>query len=199
MTDDNTISDMTGDETRRSFIKKGAVATVGLGATASGVASAQEGQQDETDRVADGLQKQEEGWKALIFVDAFQSAGQFTIVSDVVEWVPNYGEIKGSWFSDYNTRHIRWQNSDNLVPLFVAQDAPIDPFNDGLGFVDDPDDPNRPQLYEMNKEWAPFGDNSRLLTVNVNPVSEEGEKDLQNEDWWATDEGSGSDGTDGST
>lgn len=199
MTDDNTISDMTGDETRRSFIKKGAVATVGLGATASGVASAQEGQQDETDRVADGLQKQEEGWKALIFVDAFQSAGQFTIVSDVVEWVPNYGEIKGSWFSDYNTRHIRWQNSDNLVPLFVAQDAPIDPFNDGLGFVDDPDDPNRPQLYEMNKEWAPFGDNSRLLTVNVNPVSEEEEKDLQNEDWWATDKGSGSDGTDGST
>lgn len=124
MTDDNTIFDITGDETRRSFIKKGTAVTVGLGAMASGAASAQEGQQDETDRVADGLEKQEQGWKALIFVDAFHSAGRFTIVSDVVEWVPNYGEIKGSWFSDYNTRHIRWQNSDDVVPLFVAQDAP---------------------------------------------------------------------------
>lgn len=194
----NNAVDRTKDgETRRSFMKKGTVATVGVGAMASGAASAQEGQRDETDRVADGLEKQEEGWKALIFVDGFHSAGQFTIVSDVVDWVPNYGEIDGSWFSDYNTRQIRWQNTGEVVPLFVAQDAPVGQFDEEIGFVTDPNDAHRPQLYEMNKEWAPFSDSSRLLTVNVNPVSEDEADDaLRNEDWWATDEG-GSGGSDG--
>lgn len=193
----NNAVDRTEDgETRRSFMKKGAVATVGVGAVASGAASAQEGQRDETDRVADGLEKQEEGWKAVIFVDGFHSAGRFTIVSGVIDWVPDYGEIDGSWFSDYNTRQIRWQNTDEVVPLFVAQDAPVGEYDENLGFVTD-GDANRPKLYEMNEEWVPFDDNSRLLTVNVNPVSEDEAGDvLRNEDWWATDEG-GSGGSDG--
>lgn len=94
--------------------------------------------------------------------------------------MPDYGEIDGSWFSDYNTRQIRWQNTDEVVPLFVAQDAPVGQFDEDLGFVTDA---NRPQLYEMNEEWAPFSDSSRLLTVNVSPVSEKEENDvLQNED-----------------
>lgn len=187
MVDNDTINRIADEESRRSFMKKGALATVGVGAMASGTAAAQNGQQDETDRVADSLEEGE-GWKALLFVDNFHPAGQFTIVSDVIDWVPNYGEINGSWFSDYNTRQIRWQNTDEVVSLFVAQDADIGEFDPNLGFVtDDDDDANQPQLYEMNREWTwtPLDDSSRLITVNVSPVSEEEEDAIfENEDWW---------------
>lgn len=109
------------------------------------------------------------------------------MVSDVVDWVPNYGAINGSWFSDYNTRQIRWQNTDKVVSLFVAQDANIGEYDENLGFVtDDDDDANQPQLYEINREWTwtPLDDSSRLITVNVSPVSEEEEDAIfENEDW----------------
>jgi hypothetical protein len=107
---------------------------------------------------------------------------------------PNYGDVRDSFFSDYNTYQIRWLNTDEVVPLFVAQDAPIGQYDEELGFItDEDDDPNQPQVYEMDREYTPFGDNERLITVNASPVSEDEEDAiLDNQDWWQpVEEGNG--------
>ena len=175
MTKEDTPAD-TGESTRRSFMKKGAagVATATLATSGLGAAVAQD----------DGTIG--EGWKALIFTNNFHPQGQFSIVSGVTQWTPNFGEVQDNWFSGYNTRMIRWQNTGETVPLFVAQDAPIGEFDQQFGFVvDADDDPNQPQLYEMDREWTPFGDSPRLVTVNVSTVPEEEEDQiLDGEDWW---------------
>ena len=183
--DNDTIDRLLGGETRRSFIKKSAVATVGASALGSGVGAAQDGGDGELT----------EGWKALISGDNFHPQGRFTFVSGVVEWTPTYGDVQDSWFSDYNTRMIRWLNTNQTVPMFVAQSANIGEYDEELGFVADvDDDQNQPQLFEVNQEWTPFGDNPQLVTVNASPVAEEEEDEiLQNEDWWQT--GGGNDTT----
>lgn len=179
--DSNTIRRLVGDETRRSFLKKSAVATVGASALGSGVGAAQ--------NVGD----LDEGWKALLFADNFHPEARFTFVSGVVEWTPNYGDVTDSWFTDYDTRMIRWLNTDETVPLFVAQGANIGEYDEELGFVTDADDdPDQPQVFEMNREWTPFGDNSRLVTVNASPVPEDEEDQiLETDDWWQTSDGNG--------
>lgn len=183
MTEDNSVLDrISSDETRRSFLKKGAVATAGATA-ASGVASAQNDDDDDGIDVGGDL---DDNWKALIFASNFHPEARFAIVSDVVEWTPNYGDVRDSWFSDYNTRQIRWMNTGEIVSLFVAHEANVGEYDDDLGFITDPDDDqNQPQLFEMNREWTPFGDNPRLVTVNVSPVGEDTEDGiLENDDWW---------------
>lgn len=185
------LASIISEETRRSFMKKGAVATAGA-AAASGVATAQDDDNgnDDDDIVAGGLDKD---WKALTFVDNFHPNGQFTFVSGVVEWVPNYGDVTDSWFSEYNTMMIRWINTDEVVPLFVAQDANVGEYDEDLGFIPDvDDDPNQPQLFQMNREWTPFGDNERLITVNVSPIGEDMEDArLATEEWWQSGNGGG--------
>ena len=173
--DKDTRERIIGDETRRSFMKKSAVASVGVGALASGGVGAQDADIGE-------------GWKALIFTDSFHPNARFTFVSGVVKWTPNFGEVQDNWFSNYDTYNIRWLNTDNVVPLFVAQDANIGEYDPDLGFIPDADDdPNQPQLYEMDQEWTPFGDSPRLITVNASPVPEEDEDSiLEDEDWWQT-------------
>lgn len=175
MTDEKLSIVDAGESTRRSFLKKSAAATMGAGLVGSGLGTvaAQDGDVGE-------------GWKALIFTNNFHPQARFTFVSGVTEWVPNYGDVQDSWFSNYNTRMIRWLNTGEVVPLFVAQDANVGEYDEDLGFVPDADDdPNQPQLYEVNQEWTPFGDNPRLVTLNVSPVSEEDEDSiLEDEDWW---------------
>lgn len=168
------------DRARRSFLKKGALAMSALTVGASGTAIAQE-----DDGVFGDL---DDAWKALIQADNFHPNAQFTFVSGVIEWSPNYGNVQDSWFSDYNTYQIRWLNTDEIVPLYVAQDANIGEYDEELGFIPDADDDqNQPQLFEMNQEWTPLSDNNRLITVNASPVTEEEEDGiLENQDWWQT-------------
>lgn len=182
MTDENeTLLNRIADS-RREFMKKGALATGALALGASGTGAAQQDDDGALD----------EGWEALIFIDNFHPNARFTFVSGVVEWVPNYGDVRDTFFTDYNTYHIRWLNTDEVVPLFVAEDAPIGEYDSDLGFIpDEDDDPNQPQLYQMNREYAPFGDNERLIEINANPVGEDEEDQiLDTEDWWQpTDDG----------
>ncbi|MBX0287456.1 twin-arginine translocation signal domain-containing protein [Haloarcula salinisoli] len=175
MTDDTseTLLDRI-DDSRRDFMKKGALATGALALGASGTAAAQEDD--------DGLL--EEDWQALIFISNFHPNGRFVFVSDVVEFTPNYGDVQDSFFTDYNTYQIRWLDTDEVVPLFVAEDAPIGSYDEDLGFIPD-DDQNQPQVYEVDQEWSPFGDNERLVTLDVSPLDEDDEDALlDTQDWW---------------
>lgn len=175
--DEPTGERVLGGESRRSFLKKSTVASVavGTGVLGSGVGSAQDFDLDDE-------------WKALIFADSFHPEARFTFVSGVVEWTPNYGDVRDSWFSDFNTYQIRWLNTDEVVPLFVAEAAEIGEYDQELGFITDAeDDGNQPQLFEMEREWTPFGDNPRLVEVDAGPVNEDVEDQiLENEDWWQT-------------
>jgi len=164
------------DDSRREFMKKGALATGALTLGASGTAAAQE----DDDGILD------EGWQALIFISNFHPNGRFVFVSDVVDFTPNYGDIQDSFFADYNTYQIRWLDTDEVVPLFVAEDAPIGSYDEDLGFIpDEDDDQNQPQVYEVDQEWSPFGDNERLVTLDVSPLDEDDEDALlDTQDWW---------------
>lgn len=184
---DNTLDSIAAvldDETRRSFMRKGAAATgvAAVGAGATGTAAAGGGGGGVPD-----------GQKALIFADNFHPFGRFTFVSPVIDWFPNYQEVRSSAWSSYNTRQIRWQGTGNVVNLWVAQDAEIGQYDSDLGFVTDADDDgNQPQLFEMDRDWTPFSDNPRLMTVSFSPVGEEEEDDiLDNDDWWQGDGGGG--------
>ncbi|WP_218836317.1 twin-arginine translocation signal domain-containing protein [Halorarum salinum] len=181
MTRDTLLEQVVGGESRRSFLKKGTLATVGAGAAVSGAVHAQE-----DDAGGGGL---DDEWQGLIFANDFQPNARFTFVSGVVEWTPNYGDVQDSFFADYNTRMIRWLNTGENDTLFVAEDANVGQYDEDAGFVTDADDdPNQPQLFEMNQDWTPFGDNERLINVNVSPVDEDEEDAiLENEDWWLDD------------
>ena len=115
------------------------------------------------------------------------------MVSDTVDYVPNYGGVRKAWFENYNTRMIRWLNTDEVVPLFISFDAELGQFNQDLGFVTDTDDdPQQPQLYEIDHDFTPVFDHPRLVTVKVTPVDEQGEDAiLKNEDWWRKPSGGG--------
>jgi len=182
MTDnDPSLLERITDESRRSFLKKSAVATAGVGAAATGTASAQDGDDDI------GANWFENEWKGLVFPQSFYPEARFTFVSGVVEWTPNYGDVQDSWFSDYNTRMIRWLNSGEQDQLFVAEDANIGEYDEELGFIPDQDgdDSDQPQVFEIRPEWAPFGDNQDLITVNFSPAEEETENQiLDADDWW---------------
>ncbi|WP_176548074.1 hypothetical protein [Natrinema sp. CBA1119] len=171
------------ESTRRTFMKQGATATAGLAlvGAGAGTATAQDG----------GIL--DEGWEALIFANNFHPEARFTFVSGVVEWTPNYGDVRDSWFSEYNTYQIRWLNTGEVVSLFVSEDAEIGQYNENLGYIPEPEEgQNRPQVFEVNQEWTPFSDNQQLITINVNPADDEvAESILENDDWWQPMENNG--------
>ncbi|WP_247731080.1 hypothetical protein [Halovivax limisalsi] len=173
--DSRSTAARTGDS-RRS-LKKGALASAALAVGASGTAAAQ----DDGDGLLD------DDWDALIHITNFNPDARFAFVSGVVDWKPNYGAVTDSWFADYNTHQIRWLNTGEVVPLFVAHDTEIGEYDEDIGFVPDTDDGNQPQLFQMNKDWSPFGDNQEFIAVEGTPVEEEDEDSiLEHEDWWQT-------------
>lgn len=189
MTDDYQSS----DQSRRSFMKKGAAASgaVALGLASSGSAAAQQGTETTQGGTADGDgELTDEEYKALIFENDFQPAARFTFVSGVIEWTPNWADVRDSAWSEYNTFQIRWLHNGKVDTLFVTQDATeaLTEYDQELGFIPDDDDVEQPSVWEMSREWAPFGDNERLQEVDFSQVNEEEEDEiLQDYDWW--DEG----------
>lgn len=205
--DERTMTDSTkrrperivADESRRTFLKKSVVATAGASAAASGVASAQDYDEERPGPL-------EGAWEALIFQNNFHPEARFAIVSDTIDWSPNYGGIDDSWFTGYNTRMIRWLNTGEHVQLFVADEADIGQYDVSLGYVPNlKDGSDRPLVYEVSPEWSPFDDDPRLTTINFSPVEAEIETQLlEGDDWWRNqqetipdDESTGGNATDG--
>jgi hypothetical protein len=160
-------------------MRKSAAASsaVALGLSATGTAAAQ----------ADDSELIEEQYKALIFEDEFRPNARFSFVSGVIEWVPNWADVRDSLWSDYNTFQIRWLDNGGMSTLFVTEDATQDlpQYDEDLGFIPDDEDPQQPAVYEMSREWAPFGDNEQLRVVNFSPISESEEDEVLDDDgWW---------------
>ncbi|WP_231188236.1 twin-arginine translocation signal domain-containing protein [Haladaptatus sp. DYF46] len=175
--------------TRRTFLKTSALASVGTALTAvgSGVAGAETG--------ADNAMALQEGEKGLVFQNSFRPGARFVFTSDVVQWTPNVPEVQDNVWTNYQTRMIRYLNTNEQVPFFVAKAANIGQFDSNLGFVTDQQDPQQPNVYEMDQEFTVFDDSSFLVTVNFSTIPENEETNiLENDDWWQLQQGGDGDG-----
>lgn len=180
MSDKNLLEEIAGESTRRSVIKKGAAASVGVGLAASGTATAQ----DDDDDI-----DEEEAYKALLFEDQIRPGENFIITSSVIEWSPDVPDVQDSFYTDYNTRHIRYLNTSEMVPIFIAEDATLPEYDPELGYVvdDEGDTINNqqsPEVYELDVQSTPFGDNELVQEINFYPVGEDDEEDLIEDDEW---------------
>ncbi|WP_226012051.1 hypothetical protein [Halomicrobium salinisoli] len=180
MTDHQNLLDKFADPTRRSVLKKGAAATAGLGLTAASSGSAAAQDDDEV------LEDQE--WdKAIMPAGQFQPRSRFIITSPVLQWNPRVEEIRDNVWSEYNTRAIRYLNSNEHVLFWQAEDAEVPNFNQEAGYVVDAEgdtfqDGNpQPEIFRMHSESALFGD-SGYMTVNFTPVGEDEEDQYFNDE-----------------
>lgn len=152
-------------ESRRSFMKKSALASGGLalGVGSSGTVAAQDGDAAE-------------GGKALMFNDEFRPGAQFRVVSPVIEQQPDVsGVSQGDIWSDYNTRAIQFLNTNEQVMLFPAHDAEVE----------------RGQVYELQRNFSLFADDTNdegIISVSFEPV---GEDEVFDTDFDVLDEGGG--------
>lgn len=121
---DDTPTDV--DESRRAFLKSGAIATGGLAlGLSANAASAQETTPTATPAESAGAG----GGDARVHVSSYHPDAEFAVVSDAMEWTPQ--SVEG----DYQTRMIRYLNTGEVVPIFVSTDAEIGTYEDSLGFV----------------------------------------------------------------
>lgn len=174
MTDEeNLLQRLTGESTRRSVLKSGALATAGAGLAGASTGGAAAQDDD------DVLDNQE--WdKAIIAAAHFQPASRFIITSPVLQWDPNVEEIEDNIWSEYNTRAIRYLNQNEQVFFWQAHEAEIPNFNQEAGYVVDAegdtfqDGTMQPEIFRMHSEGSIFGD-SGYVTVNFTPVGEDEE------------------------
>lgn len=132
--DEIPIAGLFTESSRRSFMKKGAVASgaVGLGLTGASGAVAQDDDGDDGD----------DGARALMFSTQFYAGAQFEFVSEPIDWAPVETDEGGDdWlgdedddllfdeadlFANYDTRIIQYAfATQNYALLFVQQGANV--------------------------------------------------------------------------
>lgn len=142
-------SDLLSDQSRRSVLKSGALAS---GAIALGLGSVQ----------GAGAQSEGEGGNdALMFSDEFRAGAEFRIESEALDWTPNVeGAQASAVFGDYGTRIIQYTNTREEAYFFPAEGATIE--QDGV--------------YRFRQRFSAFGDDAGgegLVAVTFEPVAEE--------------------------
>ena len=207
-TQENTNERSTGESTRRSVLKKGALATVATGIAGSSIGSvaAQDGGDGGDDGFGADLFVQGEAMKGLMWKDHWHPEDLFTVASPVIDINPDVEEVNDNVWSGYNTRIIRYLNSDEHVLMWVANDAALGPFDDQFGYVVDDDfvendqivvdgspigdeggvddqelQALRPTFYAMNREQNLFGDSNNMVTVQFSPIPDAQEDAVWNE------------------
>lgn len=186
MTDDNGLF---GSESRRSFVKKGALAGSALALGASGSAAAQTDDDGTPTTPTDTAEEVD----AVVQVSNFHPNGRFNFTSSVIDWTPTFPGVANDAWANYNTYMIRWLNTNEMVPLWVEQDANIEVFPPQAGFIPDEQDPeNQIQLYEMDPEMESFEDSDDVVQVGINPVSEEEAENIrETDDFYDDQQGEG--------
>lgn len=176
-----------GTDSRRTFMKKSALASAAAGLGVSGVdATARGTDDDDDDQIVNDTT-----YRALMFVDQFQPGAKFVIVSPVVDWTPDVPEVRDNIPADYNTRVVRYLNVDLFRILYMPHDAEIPPYAPEFGYVVDdrnssPNGRPAPQVYQLHRESGLVEGTDQLMRdVTFSPLEEDvEEKVLDNEDWW---------------
>ncbi|MFC7155445.1 twin-arginine translocation signal domain-containing protein [Halomarina halobia] len=133
------------EPSRRSFMKKGALATgaamVGLSGTGSVAAQPDESGQQ---------------FKALMYANDFHPNQQFRFVSGVIDYAPE--EIDIALFSDFNTRLIEYVSTGETVPFFPAQSAEAE----------------MNTVYDLSDSFALFENNEDgVINVSYSPTEDQ--------------------------
>ncbi|UPV75823.1 hypothetical protein M0R89_07115 [Halorussus limi] len=133
-----------GDSSRRTFLKGTLAGGLALGGMAGG-AFAQDGGQAETKR-----------FEALIFAGSFHPGARFEVTSDVLNYTPVVPEGART-FGDYNSRVIKYLNTDERVLFFPSNDAEV----------------RKGAVYEMSESLEPVNQrNAPVWRVTFGPVSD---------------------------
>lgn len=176
----------------------------GVAGSAVGSVTAQDG--EDSDPFDDDLFVSEEAMKGLMWRDHWHPDDLFTIASPIIETNPDIEEVNDNIWSGYNTRIIRYLDSDEHVLMFVANDAAVGPFDDAFGYVVDDDfvenneivvggsplgddggvdnqelQQLRPTVYALNRETNLFGDTENLVTVEFSPIPDDQEQAVWDE------------------
>lgn len=171
-------------ESRRTFLKKGALASgvaVGL-AGCSQIRGDEQAPTNETDTTTatetpTGDGDAGGGGKALMFNSEFNGGAQFRVVSDVLEAHPTVeGVQEGDIWSEYNTRMIEYLNTDENVTFFPAHDATVE----------------QDQVYELHDNFTWFGDNVNdegIIDVKFTQVGNE--QVFAADNWEVVEQGGG--------
>lgn len=202
---DDTTQDSLTSTSRRSVLKKSALATVATGILGSsmGSAAAQDGGND-SDPYDEDLFVENESMKGLIFRNQWEPNNLFTIASPVIDVAPDVPEVEDNVWSGYNSRMIRILGTNETVLFFPANSAAVGPYDDNFGYVVDDDFLNdnneivmdgaplgdeggvddqelkqlRPTIYAWNRESNLFGDADNVLTVEFSPIPDEDEEQV---------------------
>ncbi|WP_435179361.1 hypothetical protein [Halorussus sp. AFM4] len=177
MTDDSIASRLLDAGSRRRFLRRGAVATVGAGLAAAGTAAGQDGD-DENINVDDEL------FKVATFQTNFHPGAQFVIVSDVIEWTPNVPANLGTSLNGYNTHMVAYLNTGERVPMFIIEQAELTAeYDSQRGYYVDPDDTDddgfrQPQVYETQNEYSLYEETDNIVSLLASPLEEDAENHI---------------------
>ncbi len=177
-----------GSESRRSFVKKGALAGSALALGGTGAAAAQQTETPTETPAGEGLQEID----GLVQASAYRPGGRFMFVSGVVDWTPDVPGVANDVWADYNTYMIRWLNTNQIVPLWIEGGAVLNSMDDHLGYIPDDEAGDQPELYEMQAGDEDFEDGDQLIQVALNEVPQEpAEAILEQDEWWQDDSDNG--------
>lgn len=178
----NSVIDRIVDESsRRNFMKKGALATAGVGLATSGTATAQE--EDDDDVFVNNEQAQ-----CVMFQNDFRPGSEFVITSPVIDWSPRVPADLGTPFEGYNTRIISYRGTGDNVLFFQAQDAQVPNYNEEAGYVVDDDQTfgenefTQPEVFSLWNDASFFEGTNRLVTATFSPTEEDFENDIWNDE-----------------
>lgn len=182
MTNEKVSPETNEGSNRRTFLKKGSLATAGTGMvlSATGLGAAQEQEEDDDDVFVN-----EEESTCIMFQNDFRPESQFVITSPVLDWSPDVPQNLGSTFEEYNTRMIRYRNTGDNVLFFQSQDATVPDFDQEVGYVVDNDETfdenefTQPEVFSLWNEASFYEGTTRLVTAKFSPV----EEDVENGIW----------------
>lgn len=177
-------------ESRRSFIRRGVIAS-GAALGVPGAVAAQEGDTDDDGDDEDTDSTPRDDWiDGLVFRKAFRPEGRFAFVSGPLDRKPDADAVNDSRWADYVTFRIRWIDTGEVDLLFAAEENldDIGEYVERFGFVPDrDDDPRQPQVWMMNDDFSPFGFDETVVSIDFRPITEDEEDDLLDDDGWWTD------------
>ncbi|NHN60878.1 MULTISPECIES: twin-arginine translocation signal domain-containing protein [Halorussus] len=147
MTDNDSILGGLADESRRSFMKKSAIASGGLatGLSGAGTVAAQDGGNQDGNVM-----------RGVMFSTQFHPRAQFEIVSESIDWAPLENEENdfltdandellfddAAVFANFNTRVVNYQvGRQSWALLFVQESANV----------------QQGQTYTLSPAFGPFG------------------------------------------
>lgn len=152
-------------DTRRSFLKKGALTSGALAFGLGSVGSAAAQQGDETTGQTDQAE-------ALMFNDEFHAGAQFRVISAAIQRTPEFDGVQVNELpSAYNTRIIEYANTREEAYFFPAHERL------GQGVFPASTAVEEGEVYEMSTEITQViggdGDRGDLIRVSYQSVSED--------------------------